>query len=192
MHDQGSTTGGATRRRLLVVLATAALVLVGIGCGSSTTSGATAGSTAPATSAGAPGTTVAVQKDVLATDPQPPGAPGRTLTLIRYTIAPGAKLAPHVHPGVQLASIQSGTLTYTVVSGTVTLTRASRDAGESAGPTQVTGPTTITLGPGDVVAETGDMVHYGANETSSPVVILASLLTETGKDLAVTVTTTAP
>lgn len=186
MHDEGSTTGGATRRRLLVVLATAALVLVGIGCGSSTTSGATAGSTAPATSAGAPGTTVAVQKDVLATDPQPPGAPGRTLTLIRYTIAPGAKLAPHVHPGVQLASIQSGTLTYTVVSGSVTLTRAG------AAPTQVTGPTTITLGPGDVVAETGDMVHYGANDSSSPVVILASLLTETGKDLAVTVTTTAP
>ncbi len=135
-----------------------------------------------------PGTAAAptVQKDVLATEVDPPGAPGRTLTLIRYTIPAGAKLAPHIHPGVQLASIQSGTLTYTVVSGTVKVTHADGQA-ES-----VTGPTTIRLDAGDAVAEEGDMVHFGANETGSPVVILATLLTEDGRDLAVTVTTTAP
>lgn len=122
-------------------------------------------------------------KDVLASETDPPAAPGRTLTLIRYTIAPGAQLPAHVHPGVQLASIQSGSLSYTVVSGTATVKRAA-----TAAPEAVTGPTTITLGPGDEVEEKGDMVHFGANRTTSPVVILATLLTESGRDLAVLVT----
>ena len=56
----------------------------------------------------------------------------------------------------------------------------------------VTGPATITLNAGDAVAEPDGMVHFGANETSAPVVIVASLLTEDGKDLAVTVTTGGP
>ncbi len=149
--------------------------------GASPSSVASAGSTPPGTAAAA-----AVQKDVLATEVDPPGAPGRTLTLIRYTIPAGAKLAPHIHPGVQLASIQSGTLTYTVISGTAEVTRAG-------GPSEpVTGPTTIRLDAGDAVAEKGDMVHFGANETGEPVVILATLLTEDGRDLAVPVTTITP
>ena len=111
---------------------------------------------------------------------------GSTLTLMRYTIAPGATLSPHIHPGVQVAHIESGTLTYTIVSGTATVTRA----GGVAEP--VTGPTTISLEPGDAVAENLDMVHFGANETDEPVIILATLLTEDGQDLAVTVTTAPP
>lgn len=173
-----------------VALAALAALALGAGCASSATAtGAGSGSsTAPgpvgsATPASTPGTTVAVQKDVLATEVDPPGAPGRTLTLIRYTIAPGAKLSPHVHPGIQLAAIQSGSLSYTIVSGTATVTR------RGGRPEPVAGPTTITLGPGDAVAEPGDMVHFGANDTSGPVVIDATLLTEDGKDLAVTVTT---
>jgi oxalate decarboxylase/phosphoglucose isomerase-like protein (cupin superfamily) len=128
---------------------------------------------------------VAVVRDVLAAQADPPGAPGRTLTLIRYRIAPGAKLSPHIHPGIQLAAIESGTLTYTVEQGTATVTR-----GASTGPTeQVSAPATITLGPSDTVSEVDGMVHFGQNDTTEPVVILATLLTEDGKDLAVTVTT---
>ncbi len=133
-----------------------------------------------------PTTTVAVKREILGTDVDPPGALGRTLTLVRYTIAPGAKLAPHVHPGVQMASIESGSLAYTVVSGTATVQRAG-GAVEA-----VTGPSTITLGAGDAVIETGEMVHFGANPTKVPVVIEATLLTEDGKDLAIPVTTTVP
>jgi len=175
------------RRLLALPVLVAGLVLVA-GCGSGTTS------TSPATTAEAtttasdasPTATVAVQKDVLGTDVDPPGALGRTLTLIRYTIAPGAKLAPHVHPGVQMASIQSGSLTYTVVSGTATVQRAGGSAVEP-----VTGPSTITLGPGDAVIEKDDMVHFGANTTDGPVVIVATLLTEDGSELAIPVTTVA-
>ena len=165
----------------------AALTLV-LGVAAATACGSSSTTAAPATTAraGGPTTTVAVAKDVLGTDPAPPGAPGRTLTLIRYTNAPGAKLSPHVHPGVQLASIQSGTLTYTVESGTATVTRAGGDTDE------ITGPATTTLGPGDAVVEHDGMVHFGANDTDQPVVILATLLTEDGRDLAVTVTTPAP
>lgn len=166
------------------------LILLGLGLAgcSAATTGSTAGSTAQSTSGSVatsgPGTTVAVAKDILAQQVDPPGATGRTLTLIRYTIAPGAQLAPHVHPGIQLAAIESGELTYTIESGTVTVQHGA-DGGEE----QVTGPTTITLEPGDAVSEVDGMVHFGANDTDAPVVILATLLTESDKDLAVTVTT---
>lgn len=172
-------------RRWAGILVVAVGVLGAAACGADT-AGTTSDASTGTTVAGTPGTTVAVQKDVLASEADPPGADGSTLTLIRYTIAPGAQLAPHIHPGVQLARIESGTLTYTVVSGTATVTR-------SDGTTEpVTGPTTISLEAGDAVAENGDMVHFGANETDAPVVIVATLLTEDGKDLAVTVTTTPP
>jgi quercetin dioxygenase-like cupin family protein len=170
-----------TRVGWRVVLTGVGLGLAAVGCGGAgTTAAGTPGTTG---AVGVTGTTVAVMKDVLAVEKDPPGAPGRTLTLIRYTIAPGAKLAPHIHPGVQLAAIESGTLTYTVTSGTATVTRAGGAADA------VTGPTTVTLGPGDAVAENDGMVHFGANETAAQVVILATLLTEDGRDLAVTVTT---
>ncbi|MBI2706632.1 MAG: hypothetical protein HYX32_15280 [Actinobacteria bacterium] len=157
------------------------LVLTVTACGAGTN--ATTG-TAPARES--PGTTaVPVVKETLASEVDPPGAPGRTLTLARYTIAPDAQLSPHIHPGVQLASIQAGTLTYTVVSGTATLTRANGTTDE------VTGPATVALDAGDAVAENDGMVHFGANRTGAPVVILATLLTQSDSDLAVTVTTTA-
>lgn len=168
----------------MVRAAALALVVAGAAACGSSDGTASPGTTTRAVSAGGPTTTVAVAKEVLGTDPAPPGAPGRTLTLIRYTIAPGAALAPHVHPGIQMAAIDSGTLTYTVESGTATVRRQGSDTTQA-----VTGPTTITLGPGDAVIETGDMVHFGANETTQPVVITATLLTDSTKDLAVTVTT---
>lgn len=173
-----------------LVLSTALLLVPtsALGCGSSdraanpaVTGGETGGTT---------GGTIAVEpvvRAVLAEMADPPGAPGRTLTLIRYTIAPGAKLAPHIHPGVQMASIESGTLTYTIESGTAIVRRKGASADE-----RIEGPATTTLAPGDAVDEVGDMVHFGANETAEPVVILATLLTEDGKGLAVTVGSTAP
>jgi len=165
-------------RRVVIAASVLTGLLTGAGCGG--------GSDAPGQPAAAPNTAVtptttvvAVVRDVLGSDVDPPGAPGRTVTLVRYTIAPGAQLPAHIHPGVQVASIQAGSLTYTVVSGTATI-RRSTGAAEA-----VTGPATVTLGPGDAVTERGDMVHFGANTTADPLVILATLLTETGRELAV-------
>lgn len=153
-------------------------------CGSSGSTSATP-STKPATTAGAPTTTVEVRSDVLDSLVDPPGGTGSTLSLVRYTIAPGAKLVPHIHPGVQMARIESGTLTYTVVSGIALVRRAGRTTDEP-----VTGPTTITLHAGDSVIERNDMVHFGENRSSKVLVIIATLLTEDGHKLAEPVTTT--
>jgi quercetin dioxygenase-like cupin family protein len=163
----------------------AAAVLAGCGSdgptasGTGDTSGASTAPTAPTAPAAE-----AVVKEVLAEDTTPPGAPGYTLTLMRYTIAPGAQLAPHVHPGVQMAEVESGTLTYTIVSGTAQVRRGA------GGAQPVTGPTTIQLAPGDSVVEPFDMVHYGANDTGEPVVLTATLLTESALGLSVAVSTT--
>ena len=169
------------------VLALAAAALLG-GCGSDSTAATStlAARTATADDTGATTTSAAasteVVKDVLGQFDDPPGAPDSMLTLIRYTIPPGAKLAPHIHPGAQLARIESGTLSYTIEEGTATVRRAGADADE-----QVTGPTTISLEAGDTVTELDGMVHFGANEIDQPIVIVATLLTTDGEDLAVPV-----
>lgn len=172
------------RRSAAALVLVAAFVVAAAACGSDTTStgSAVGASTAEAATTG---TTLPVVREILDDMVDPPGAPGNTLTLARYTIAPGAKLAPHVHPGLQMASIDSGTLTYTIVSGTAQVRRAGATTDEP-----ITGPTTFELGTGDAVIEVGDMVHFGENKGDEPVIILATLLTQDGHDLAENVTTT--
>jgi hypothetical protein len=131
-----------------------------------------------------------VVREILAQMDSPPGASGRRLTLVRYTIAPAAQLAPHIHPGVQVASIVSGTLTYEIVSGTATIQRAVGANGAPARTEALTGPVQATLRPGDAVIEEGQMVHFGSNRTTEPVVISATLITE-GSDLSIPVAGTA-
>lgn len=164
-----------------LIAVVAALSIAACGSSGPTAASGSGTASAPTTDAAA---AEPVVKEVLAEDTTPPGAPGYTLTLIRYTIAAGAQLAPHVHPGVQMASIDSGTLSYTIVSGTAEVQRAGGQ------PTPVTGPAQITLGPGDSVVEPFDMVHFGANDTDEPVVISATLLTESAQGLSATVSTT--
>lgn len=177
------------RRTVAAVAFAASLTIAFVGCGSdsatSDTSSSPGGSSATTEVDPTTGTTLAVQKTTLDNMVDPPGAPGRTLTLMKYDIAPGAKLSPHIHPGLQMAHIDSGTLTYTVVSGTAQVRRAGSTVDEP-----ITGPTTTELNAGDAVIELGDMVHFGENNGDVPVLITATLLTENGHDLAETVTTT--
>lgn len=198
LHATSSLTRRPGGRRLgpgLAALVAIAVLLAGCG-GSSEGTGATTSTTAtetttttgPGSTTTAPGASgPAVVKDVLGTEVDPPGAEGRTLTLIRYTIPPGAQLAPHIHPGVQMARITEGELTYTVVDGTAIVRRAGAEEDE-----ELTGPATTALRAGDTVTELDGMVHFGANDTAEDVIIDATLLTEDGKDLAVPVTTSDP
>src|SRR5204862_5605615 len=55
------------------------------------------------------------------------GAKGRTLGLSRVTIPSGGTIALHHHEGTQIAYIQSGVLTYTVKSGSVTVVSGPAD-----------------------------------------------------------------
>jgi len=115
----------------------------------------------------------------------PANAPGQQLYLQRVTIAPHAKLAEHFHQGTQVARVVSGTLTYNIVSGTAAVTRADGKTEDVAGPTKV------LLQPGDSLVETASLVHYGANDTSTPVVIELAALLQQGAPLATPVGTGA-
>lgn len=100
----------------------------------------------------------------------PGSAEGQTLYLQRVTIHPDQQLPTHYHQGTQIGYIESGVLTYVIETGTARVVRADGRE-ESFG-----GPITIELHEGDYIVETQDLVHYGANETDDPVVILLSSL----------------
>lgn len=111
-----------------------------------------------------------VVKDVLASS-EAVEAPGESLSLARYTIAAGAVLPVHKHPGVQMATVESGVLTYHVVAhGSVTVTHTD-------GSTLLVNPgETVTLNVGDSWVEAEGMVHYAENLTSEPVVLMSASL----------------
>jgi quercetin dioxygenase-like cupin family protein len=107
----------------------------------------------------------------------PAAAPGLAMGLVRLTYDPGATLNTHTHPGASILYIESGTLTYTLIEGTATVTRASTDTG--------TPPTTeplaagvIELNAGDSLFEDADVIHTAINAGEEPAVVtIANLLT---------------
>jgi quercetin dioxygenase-like cupin family protein len=144
------------------------LILVGaVACGGGTSAVASASGSTPASAGQA--SLPPVVRDVLAAG-RPSAAPDDNLELVRYTIQPDTALAPHHHPGMQLALIESGTLTYTVIEGTVVV-HAAGGATRSIGPGE-----TGTIGPGEWIVEDETIVHFGKNAGSEPVVILAASL----------------
>jgi quercetin dioxygenase-like cupin family protein len=131
--------------------------------------------TATATSAAGEATAAPpIVRDLLGSG-SPETAPGQTLGLYRFTIAPGATLPVHVHPGMQIAWIETGELTYHVLKGEVPVGRA--DAGDGGSPTETlaAGETTV-LRPGDWVIETPGAVHFAENPGDEPIVIWGATL----------------
>jgi quercetin dioxygenase-like cupin family protein len=94
-------------------------------------------------------------------------------------------IAPHNHPGPQLAIIESGTLTYTVIDGEATVTRAA--GSDSAEVVTYTSGDKFELHTGDSIMEPTKMVHEASNETDEPVVIYLSSLFPEGEPPATTV-----
>lgn len=114
---------------------------------------------------------VAVVREVV-NEGNPDGASGQVLQLVRYYIPPNISLPVHIHPGMQVAYVESGTLTYTVVEGTATYIRADGETGElNAGET-----TEFAIG--DSVVEPEGMIHFGENTTDKPVILLVASLFE--------------
>jgi quercetin dioxygenase-like cupin family protein len=139
----------------------------------------------PATTPAATPSVPAVVRDVLAAD-LPAAAPGQELQLVRYVIQPATRLATHVHPGTQIASIESGVLTYTVLTGEVPVLRAVAGGTPAPAETIQAGQTT-ELQPDDAVVERPGAVHFGENRGSEPVVILAATLLTAGQPAAIPV-----
>lgn len=69
---------------------------------------------------------VAVTREVI-NEGHPDAAPGQVLQLVRYTIPPHMVLPVHIHPGMQVVVVESGTLHYTVVEGSVPITRSAAE-----------------------------------------------------------------
>jgi quercetin dioxygenase-like cupin family protein len=155
--------GGGARLALVAVMALSAAA-----CGASATpSAASSGSSLPP-----------VVRAVLAAG-NPAAAAGQDLELARYTIQPGTTLALHRHPGMQLAWIESGVLTYTVEVGKVTVHRVDGST------IDVRPGDTVRIVAGEWLAETESVVHFGANEGPDVVVILAASLLQTGQSPAI-------
>ena len=122
--------------------------------------------------------TQTVKREVLASG-YPNEAEGRILELVRYTIPAGAKLPPHIHPGMQIEKVEVGTLTYNVVKGTAKIKRANgKEETLDAGQT-----TRLTVG--DSFVEPGGMVHYGQNETEDLVILISASLLDSQKPKAI-------
>ena len=126
-------------------------------------------------------------REALAQVVNPRGAAGRTLGLSRVTIQARTALAPHRHPGYQIAYIERGTLTYTVRTGVVRIYRGAADASPRLVGTVRAGETGRVRAGEWVVERQGD-VHFGANRGRRPVVILLATLFTTGSPASIPVT----
>lgn len=131
-----------------------------------------------------PGSIPPVVREILAAG-NPSAAPEANLELVRYTIQPGTRLATHRHPGMQLALIEAGTLTYTVVQGTVTVHEPG------GGTRSIAAGETGRIEAGEWIAEHEGVVHYGENAGPAVVVILASSLLQADEPPAIPVASPA-
>lgn len=179
-----ATTPAQRRHRALVVVLVLALFLTG--CRDQQSSGSGTGSSPGPTTTVArseAGPTEAQVTEVTATilgEFEPPEAPGSTMYLYRVVIPPGAEIAPHHHPGQQIARIESGTLTYTALEGTLELGRDSATPNET-----VEAPATVEIDAGDSVFEAESLLHEARNDGDEPVVIVLSSLLGTGEELSI-------
>ena len=120
----------------------------------------------------------AVVRQVMA-EASPDTAPGQLLELTRVIVPADMPIAPHTHPGPQLAVIVSGTLTYTVIDGEATVMRAA--ATDSQEVVTYKSGDRFELRTGDSITESVGMVHEAANETDQPVIIYLSSLFPEGE-----------
>jgi len=123
-------------------------------------------------------------RTVLAQAVDPPEARGRTLALARVRIPAHTRLGLHRHPGIQLAYVQKGTLTYTVKRGVVNVYRGAADHDPRV-VRRVAGGETGSVRAGEWVVERPRVVHFGANEGDRPVVILLATLFKNGSPASI-------
>jgi quercetin dioxygenase-like cupin family protein len=103
----------------------------------------------------------------------PNDAPGMMLQAERVTIAPGAAIPSHIHPGAYAIYVESGLFGFTVTKGEAELTRAGSTSVE-----MIAADAEVIAQPGDSIFENGGVVHSARNAGDTPVVVLtAALLT---------------
>jgi quercetin dioxygenase-like cupin family protein len=101
--------------------------------------------------------------------------PGKTLVLLRVTLAPGAVVPSHVHPGQLVVAVESGMAGYTTLQGAALV-------GAAGTPTAVelsTPGQEVLLGPGEWFLEEPSVKHIVRNAGDEPLVLLVSALVTT-------------
>jgi quercetin dioxygenase-like cupin family protein len=120
----------------------------------------------------------AAVREPLAQSTKVKGAKGKTLGLSRVTIPAGGTIALHHHEGTQVAYIQSGVLTYTVKSGSVTV--MSGPADNPAVVRKISGGQTGKIRAGQWIVEQPSTIHQAANNGTAKIVIYLSTLLRSG------------
>lgn len=111
----------------------------------------------------------------------PKTAKGQDLYLYEVVVPVGAEIAAHTHPGMQIAHIQEGTLTYDILDGTAIIIR---HAGTPEETQEDATSEVVTLATGDGVIEQPGMVHQASNQGDVPVRIVLSSLFPVGAEMS--------
>ncbi len=106
------------------------------------------------------------------------GVKGRTLGLSRVIIPAGGTIALHHHQGTQVAYIQSGVLTYSVRSGSVTVRTGPADNPRLV--RRIPAGRTGKIAAGQWIVEQPSTVHRAANKGKKKIVIYLATLLKTG------------
>ena len=115
-----------------------------------------------------PGAAAPVTLEMLASAPAT-DAPGMLQVLARVTLAPGAVVPAHVHPGQLLVTVESGTLAYTILGEGQSM-RAG--AGTPTAAEVIAPDTEATFGPGEWFVYEAGTVHMDRNPGNEPAVVL--------------------
>ena len=148
-------------RALLIVAVSLALLAVGAAAGWALRSGERQASP--------------VVREPLAQSSKVREAKGQTLGLTRVTLKPGAEIAPHHHPGTQVSYIDRGTLTYTVLTGSVKVQKGPSDDHPKL-VRKIDAGTTAKVRTGQWLVEQPNAHHKARNAGDEPVVIYLSTL----------------
>jgi hypothetical protein len=114
-------------------------------------------------------------------------AHGYRLSLTKAVIPPGSGFAPHRHPGMQVAYVQSGTLQYTVFKGKVKIFRGQPGTSQKLVRVLRAGHTG-SIKAGEWIIETPSLHHKGANVGRRRVVILLATLLRSDEPPAIPIT----
>jgi quercetin dioxygenase-like cupin family protein len=96
-------------------------------------------------------------------------APGMLLVSLRLTLAAGAVVPAHFHPGQLVVTVESGTLGYTILGEGQSL-RAG--AGTPTAAEVIAPDTEATFGPGEWFVYEAGTVHMDRNPGNEPAVVL--------------------
>jgi quercetin dioxygenase-like cupin family protein len=121
----------------------------------------------------------------------PPVAPDQELQLVRVEVETGATVSAHTHPGSIVLCVESGSPTFGVVQGVVTMTQAATVATPEAA-TELTAGTEIVLQPGDCLTFDATQTVHTLYNPGEPTVIWQAHLYATGEAPTTFLGTPAP